>query len=78
MKNYNEIIAENKGDIFADITKVIASEGLPIVAINARKDRKGNAVALVTVEISNHEQCNQLIQKIKSISAVINAYRTHG
>ena len=73
-----EIIAENKGDIFADITKVIASEGLPIVAINARKDRKGNAVALVTVEISNHEQCNQLIQKLKSIPAVINAYRTHG
>ena len=73
-----EIIAENKGDIFAEITKVIASEGLPLVAINARKDRKGNAVAQITVEISNHDQCNQLIQKLKSLSAVINAYRTHG
>ncbi len=72
-----EIVAENKGDIFADITKVIANEGLPIVAINARKDKKGNAVANVTVEISNHDQVNQLIQKLKSISAVINAYRTH-
>ncbi len=72
-----EIVAENKGDIFADITKVIAGEGLPIVAINARKDKKGNAVAQVTVEISNHEQANQLILKLKSITAVINAYRTH-
>ena len=73
-----EIISEDKGDIFAEITKVIANEGLPMVAINARKDKKGNAIASVTVEISNHDQVNQLIAKIKSISAVISAYRTKG
>ncbi len=73
-----EIISEDRGDIFAEITKVIANEGLPMVAINARKDRKGNAIASVTVEISNHDQVNQLIAKVKSISAVISAYRTKG
>lgn len=73
-----EIISEDRGDIFADITKVISSEGLPMVAINARKDRRGNAIASVTVEISNHDQANQLIAKIKSIPAVISAYRTKG
>lgn len=72
-----EIISEDKGDIFAEITKVIANEGLPMVAINARKDKKGNAIASVTVEISNHEQVNQLITKLKSIPAVISAYRTN-
>lgn len=73
-----EIISEDKGDIFAEITKVIANEGLPMVAINARKDKKGNAIATVTVEISNHDQVAQLIVKLKSVSAVINAYRTNG
>lgn len=73
-----EIISEDKGDIFAEITRAIANEGLPMTVINARKDKKGNAVANVTVEISNHDQANQLITKLKSIPAVINAYRVNG
>ncbi|MCH5153286.1 MAG: bifunctional (p)ppGpp synthetase/guanosine-3',5'-bis(diphosphate) 3'-pyrophosphohydrolase [Clostridiales bacterium] len=73
-----EIIAEDKGGVFADITKVIANEGLSFVAINARRDRKGNAVATITVEISNHEQTNQLMNRLLTIPAVINVYRTHG
>ncbi len=72
------IIAEDKGDIFADITKTIVAEGLPLVAINARKDKKGNAVATITVEISNHDQANQLMNKLQTIPAVIKAYRTKG
>ena len=73
-----EIIAEDKGGVFADITKVITNEGLSFVAINARRDRKGNAVATITVEISNHEQTNQLMNRLLTIPAVINVYRTHG
>lgn len=71
-----QIISEDKGDIFAEITRAIANEGLPMVAINARKDKKGNAVAQVTVEISNHDQVNQLISKLMAIQHVINVYRT--
>lgn len=73
-----EIISEDKGDIFAEITKTVSNEGLPIVAINARKDRKGNAIATITVEISNHEQMSQLMNKIRTIPAVIDVYRTRG
>ena len=73
-----EIVAEDKGDIFAEITKTIANESLPLVAINARKDRQGNAVATVTVEISNHDQVNQLMNRLRTIAAVINVYRTQG
>ncbi len=71
-----QIISEDKGDIFAEITRAIVNEGLPMVAINARKDKKGNAVATVTVEISNHDQVNMLINKLMSIPHVINVYRT--
>lgn len=71
-----EIVSEDKGDIFAEITRVIANESLPMTAMNARKDKKGNAVANVTVEIQNHDQVNGLLAKLKSIPAVISAYRT--
>ena len=73
-----EIVSEDRGDIFADITKAVANENLPMLAINARKDKKGNAVANITVEITNHDQALQLINKLRSIPAVINAYRTKG
>lgn len=71
-----QIVSEDKGDIFGDITRAIANEGLPMVAINARKDKKGNAIATVTVEITNHDQANQLINKLMSIKHVVKAYRT--
>ena len=73
-----EIIAEDKGGVFADITKVISNEGLSFIAINARRDRKGNAVATITVEVTNHEQTNQLMNRLLTIPAVVNVYRTHG
>ncbi len=72
-----QIISEDKGDIFADITKCIVNEGLTMSAINARKDRKGNAIAFVTVEVSSHEQVSQLITKVKSIPNVVTVYRTN-
>ena len=49
-----------------------------MLAINARKDKKGNAVANITVEITNHDQALQLINKLRAIPAVVNAYRTKG
>ncbi len=71
-----QIVADDKGDIFADITKAIVNERLPISSINARKDKKGNAVALVTVEISSHEQVQGLIVKLKTIPNIIDVFRT--
>ena len=73
-----EVIAEDRGDIFAELTKMVANEGLPMLAINARNDKKGNAIATITVEISNHDQVYQLINKLSIIPAVISAYRTKG
>lgn len=73
-----EIVSEDRGDIFAEITKAVANENLPMLAINARKDKKGNAVANITVEITNHDQALQLINKLRAIPAVVNAYRTKG
>ncbi len=73
-----EIVAEDKCGIMAEITKVITNEGLSMVAINARKDRSGNAFSTITVEISNNDQVNQLITKLGQITNVIKVYRVSG
>lgn len=67
---------EDKVGAFAELTKVIAAEKLPIMSINARKDRNKNAIAVVTVEITNHEQLNQLIARIETLPNTIKVFRT--
>ncbi len=71
-----QIILEDKIGVFAEIAKIIASEGLPMIAINARKDKKYNAVAVVTVEISNHNQLNHLINRLEASPNTIKVFRT--
>ncbi len=73
-----EVRSEDKGDIFAELIKIVANEDLPLLAINARKDKKGSALATLSVEISNHDQALQLMNKIRTIPAVISVYRTKG
>ena len=73
-----EVRSEDKGDIFAELIKMVANEDLPLLAINARKDKKGNALATLSVEISNHDQALQLMNKIRTIPAVISVYRAKG
>ena len=71
-----QIVSENKGEVFADITKVISGEGLSLMSINARKDKNHNAVALVSVEISNQSQLEMLMTKLRSLPSTIDVFRT--
>ncbi|HPG92580.1 MAG TPA: bifunctional (p)ppGpp synthetase/guanosine-3',5'-bis(diphosphate) 3'-pyrophosphohydrolase [Clostridia bacterium] len=72
-----QIISEDKGGVFADITRVIANENLPLLSINARKDPKTrNAVATVTVDIENNEQVALLVAKLNNLPNTIKVFRT--
>lgn len=71
-----QVVSEDKGEVFAEITRIIANENLPLLAINARKDKNHNAIATMTVEISNHEQVTNLIKKLQSLPTTIQAFRT--
>lgn len=71
-----QVVAEDKGEIFATITKAVANEKLPLIAINARKDKNHNAVAVLSVEISSHEQLDSLISKLRSMPFTIDVFRT--
>lgn len=72
-----QIISEDKGEVFADITKVVANEKLALLAINARKDKNHNAIATITVEVVDHEQASQLIKKLETMTNTIEVYRTN-
>lgn len=71
-----QIECEDKGDVFADITRIISNEKLPILSINARKDKNHNAVAVVSVEISDHTQLEALMKELRKYPNTINVFRT--
>ena len=71
-----QVVCEDKGTVFADLTKIITNAGLPILSFNARKDKNHNVVAVFAVEIKNHEQLNQLIDKIRSYPNTLDVFRT--
>lgn len=71
-----QIVSEAKGDVFADITKVVSNEKLPLLAINARKDKNHNAVAIISIEITSNESLEQLMAKLRSLPTTIDVFRT--
>ena len=71
-----QVVCEDKGTVFADLTKIITNAGLPILSFNARKDKNHNVVAVFAVEIKNHEQLNQLIDKMRSYPNTLDVFRT--
>lgn len=71
-----QIVSEARGDVFAEITKVISGEKLPLMAINARKDKNHNAVAVISVEISGYDRLEQLMAKLKALPTTIDVFRT--
>lgn len=71
-----QVLCEDKGVVFADLTKIITNQNLPIISFNARKDKNHNIVATFSVEIKDHKQLNQLIDKIRSYPNTLDVYRT--
>lgn len=71
-----QIVSESKGDVFADITRVVSSENLSLMSINARKDKNHNAVASITVEITNQSQLELLMTKLRSLPTTLEVFRT--
>jgi GTP pyrophosphokinase len=71
-----QVLCEDKGAVFADLTKIITNQDLPILSFNAKKDKNHNIVAVFSVEIKDHKQLNQLIEKIRAYPNTLNVFRT--
>ena len=71
-----DIVAEDKGQIIADVSTAIAANHIPIVEMNYHQLKNGNTSLLVTIEIAGLEQLSNIMARIQKISGVISVERT--
>jgi GTP pyrophosphokinase len=71
-----QVTAEDKGEFTIDITKIITNLNIPILAMNAKKNKNHNLEAVVTVEITDNEQLARLIEKLRSHPRTLDVFRT--
>ncbi|WP_019132507.1 RelA/SpoT family protein [Peptoniphilus obesi] len=73
-----EVRAFDKGNIISDVASKINDHKLKLHSLNARVNKEHDLYLDLVVEIKNKEELNQIIDKIKKIDNVIDAYRIKG
>lgn len=73
-----KIYANNRNGLLADITKALTEKNIDILSLNTRTSKQGLATMATSFEISNREELNRIIDKIRSIESVIDIERTTG
>ncbi len=70
-----QIIAADRKGLLSEITNIFSETGLSVIAINARISKEKVAVINLTIEITNTQQLNRIMKKIKSMQGVIDVKR---
>ena len=73
-----KIYANNRNGLLADISKALTEKNIDIMSMNTRTNRQGLATLQTTFEISDREELNRIIDKIRGIESVIDIERTTG
>lgn len=71
-----KIFADNRNGLLADITRALTEKNIDIISMNTRVNKQGTATMATSFEISNREELNHIIDKIRSIESVIDIERT--
>ena len=71
-----KIFANNRNGLLADITRALTEKNIDIISLNTRVNKQGTATMATAFEISNREELNHIIDKIRSIESVIDIERT--
>lgn len=69
------IIAEDRTALLMEITNVIGEAKIPLKAINARTTKDQKAIINLTLEITNTEQLERIIKKVKKVGGVLEVTR---
>ena len=72
------IFAHNRNGLLADISKTLTERTIDIVSMNTRTNKQGLATLSTAFQISNREEMNQIIAKLRSIDSVVDIERTSG
>lgn len=73
-----KIFANNRNGLLADISKELTEKNIDILSMNTRTSKQGLATLQTTFEISNKEELNRVIDRIRGIESVIDIERTTG
>jgi len=74
-KSTIEILALDRGTIFADISNAVNNMRLPIFALNARQKDNGQMTITITIGINNTEHLKSLIAKLQKVKDVLTISR---
>lgn len=69
------VMANDRTELLMEITNVIGEAKIPLKAINARTTRDQVAVMNLTLEITNTEQLDNIIKKLKKVKSVFEVTR---
>ena len=72
------IYANNRNGLLADISRALTEKDIDILALNTRINKQGTATINVSFEIRSREELNRIIDKIRTISSVLDIERTTG
>ncbi len=69
------VLANDRTALLMEITNVIGEAKIPLKAINARTTKEQVAIMNLTLEITNTEQLEKIIKKIKKVEGVFDVTR---
>ncbi|QZY57049.1 RelA/SpoT family protein [Crassaminicella profunda] len=70
-----QIISSDRKGLLSEVTNVISDIKLTVTAVNARTTKDRIAVVNLTIEITNIQQLDKLIKKIKAMQGVLDVHR---
>ena len=72
------IYANNRNGLLADISKALTEKNINIISLNTRINRQGVVTMDTSFEITNKEELNRIIERVRNIESVIDIERTTG
>jgi len=69
------ILANDREALLLDITNAISEAKIPLKAINARTTKDNKAIMTMTLEITDTEQLNRILKRLRKIEGVVETTR---
>ena len=71
-----KVVGHDREGMLLEITTVIANEKISLKSLNARSTKDMLAIIDAAIEISNTDQLNSIIKKLRNIEGVIDVTRS--
>ena len=72
------IYANNRNGLLADISKALTEKNINILSLNTRTNRQDVVTMATSFEITDKDELNRVIERIKNIESIIDIERTTG